>query len=410
MVPAVLQRSWHCCSSWHRHAQSLTKPANLSSLLDVVTDVHVLDVGFINSRVQLQYSHGGLSFGTRVSNPGSCHIGAPCAFVLALYDDYSQPVNQGGLLYNLTLRLGHLQTSMTDNRDGTFTASIPDGWVRKVGSYTFDFVHGTEEFRPMMSGPTTVAVADDCKNSASTGEYGGVCKGLRTVEFLPRECVPSSHTRPDDNGGATCVCLPGYSPDGISSNGSHLNCHRDCHRSGERVSRDGGSCECSGHTYNSSENGILLCSTAGWEAALGSASMLDAVAIRKQGGACVPCPSECVRCEDGQASIKEGWRLNTTVEASLLSQLLSGTGGRPQFLFSCPYAGTDCPGIALGALSMNRTDIAPSCPGSHSGALCATCADGFSRRGSSDNLCSRCSDLSSYIHTQNMDCGLPGLQ
>ena len=34
MVPAVLQRSWHCCSSWHRHAQSLrltTSQLGLSS-------------------------------------------------------------------------------------------------------------------------------------------------------------------------------------------------------------------------------------------------------------------------------------------------------------------------------------------------------------------------------------------
>ena len=184
------------------------QPSDLSSLLDVVTGLHVLDVGFINSRVQLQYTTGGSSFGTRVSNPSPCHIAAPCAFVLTLYDDNDQPVNQGGLLHNLTLNLGDLHTPMIDNHDGTFVASIPHGWIRNVGSYTFEFVHDGQEFRPMMDGPQTVATADDCAFSPSAGKFGGVCKGLRTVKFLPRECAPSS-TRDQMTTVVqrVCVCL-----------------------------------------------------------------------------------------------------------------------------------------------------------------------------------------------------------
>eukprot|EP01046_Picozoa_sp_COSAG06_P022714 COSAG06_NODE_1773_length_8428_cov_7.738384_2_plen_703_part_00 len=357
--------------------------------------LHVLDAGFINSKVQLQYNPGGISRGTRVSNPSLCNIGAPCTFVLAMYDDYNQPIHQGGLLRNLTLGLGALSAPMLDNRDGTFTALIPDGWVREVGSYTFEFAHGGQEFRPMMDGPNTVAVASDCKNDPSTGQRGGVCKGLRTVEFQPRECIDGSHTRVDDDSGTTCLCEPGYEP-----NGNSTSCHRDCHRLGERVSHDGGSCECGGRNYNSSTNGILLCSTGGWEAALGSAEFHEAVAIRNEGGTCVPCPSECVRCEDGQPSLEEGWRLNATSDAALRSLLLNAKGGRPQFVFSCPYGSTDCPEIKLGALPMNQTDDDLSCPGHHTGALCASCTDGFSRRGASDNACSRCADVSNYIQTE----------
>ena len=162
------------------------------------------------------------------------------------------------------------------------------------------------------------------------------------------------------------------------------------------MSRDGGSCECSGHNYDSSRNGILLCSTGGWEAALASSEFHAAVAIRNKGGACVPCPSECVRCEDGIATLREGWRLNATTAGALRSQLLSATDGKAQLAFSCPYGNADCPEITLGAPST----AALECPGHHSGALCASCMDGFSRRGSSDNACSRCADVSAYIEAE----------
>ena len=165
------------------------------------------------------------------------------------------------------------------------------------------------------------------------------------------------------------------------------------------MSHDGGSCECGGRNYNSSTNGILLCSTGGWEAALGSAEFHEAVAIRNEGGVCIPCPSECVRCEDGQPSLREGWRLNATTDAALRSLLLNATDGRPQLVFSCPYGSTDCPEIKLGALPANRSDDL-SCPGHHSGALCASCVEGFNRRGSRDSVCSRCADVSNYIQTQ----------
>eukprot|EP01044_Picomonas_judraskeda_P008206 COSAG03_NODE_923_length_5297_cov_3.031358_2_plen_1443_part_00 len=368
------------------------RPANLSSLLGSVPALHVLDAGFINSKVQLQYI-AGISQGTRVSNPSPCHIGASCAFVLTMYDDYDQPVNQGGLMHNLMLRLGDLSAPMLDNRDGTFAALIPDGWVREVGSYTFEFAHDGQKFRPMMRGPTDLAVAADCLNTAD--QKGGVCKGLRTVEFLPRECIDGSHTRLDDDNGTTCVCAPGYERNGNSS-----SCHRDCRHLGERLSHDGGSCECGGRNYNSSTNGILLCSTGGWEVALQSAEFHEAVGIRNEGGACVPCPSECVRCENGIPVLREGWRLNATTDAALRSLLLNATAGRPQFAFSCPYGSTNCPEIKLDPLPANHTDDDLACPGHRSGALCASCVEGFSRRGSRDSVCSRCADVSNYIQTQ----------
>ena len=53
--------------------------------------------------------------------------GTPCTFVLAMYDDYNQPVNQGGLMHNLTLGLSALSAPMLDNRDGTFTPAAEIG-------------------------------------------------------------------------------------------------------------------------------------------------------------------------------------------------------------------------------------------------------------------------------------------
>ena len=232
-------------------------PANLSALMGSVSALHVLDTGFINSKIQLQFTaDGGGSGGTRVTNPGQCHIGAPCEFLLAMYDDYDEPVNQGDLIHNMTLRLGGLRSPMHDNRDGTFTAAIPDGWVRAVGSHTFEFAHSGQEFRPMMSGPTTVAVATDC------GTDGGVCAGLRMVEFQPRDCPAGNHTRPDDVSGATCVCRDGFVPDGNSSDMS-LSCLRDCRRVGESVSRDGSSCQCVDSTTLSKSERLCVPSATG---------------------------------------------------------------------------------------------------------------------------------------------------
>eukprot|EP01044_Picomonas_judraskeda_P016063 COSAG03_NODE_2794_length_2450_cov_5.658869_2_plen_407_part_00 len=90
--------------------------------------------------------------------------------------------------------------------------------------------------------------------------------------------------------------------------------------------------------------------------------------------------------------MREGWRLNATAPPALQS-LLVHAAGEPQFVFSCPYSASDCPEIPL---SSSRAVEVSSCPGNHTGPLCAACVEGYSRRGSSDNVCVLC-DVSDYV-------------
>ena len=48
------------------------------------------------------------SFGTRAGRPtnGICYVGGACAFRLLLYDIDDQPVKVGGLMHNMSIRLG----------------------------------------------------------------------------------------------------------------------------------------------------------------------------------------------------------------------------------------------------------------------------------------------------------------
>ena len=90
--------------------------------------------------------------------------------------------------------------------------------------------------------------------------------------------------------------------------------------------------------------------------------------------------------------MREGWRLNATTPPALQS-LLVHAAGEPQFVFSCPYSASDCPEIPLSSSSAVEVS---SCPGHHTGPLCAACVEGYSRRGSSDNVCVLC-DVSDYV-------------
>eukprot|EP01043_Picozoa_sp_COSAG02_P001289 COSAG02_NODE_27_length_51735_cov_86.076749_5_plen_513_part_00 len=121
----------------------------------------------------------------------------------------------------------------------------------------------------------------------------------------------------------------------------------------------------------------------------------EAQQLRSQGVKCAACPTECIRCTSGIATVREGWRLNVSTTAALVAPLAQGKDGRPQQVYSCPYQDTDCPEFAL---SGNLDEA--SCRNHHTGPLCATCEQGFSRRGSSDNACEECRDISDYIATK----------
>ena len=103
------------------------------------------------------------------------------------------------------------------------------------------------------------------------------------------------------------------------------------------------------------------------------------------------CP-ECTRCENGVVTVLEGWRL-TSSQLNFSTSSQAQRGGQPQWIFSCPYEDTDCPEIKLSATPVSSL----SCPGNHNGPLCATCIEGYSRRGSSSNTCEQCHDIGLYI-------------
>ena len=366
----------------------ISNTGELSALLGSLpaTALHVLDVGFSNSPIVLEKTPITASYGTRVYNPTQCHIGAPCTFELRMYDSEDAAVRVGNLIQDMTLCFNGSTTPMTDERDGTFTAAIPAEWIGRTGSYLFHFKHKDAEFTPMIATTNAWASSSDC---IAAGD--GLCTSLRTVEFLVRQCPDGSHTVPDKATGTTCdTCDDGYEK--MAGTKPTQNCYKSC-GFGETVSHDGSLCVCSNRDYyDTNLHGIIICRTGEWEPPQSVLAFEIAHAARVAGTKCAPCPTECVRCENGTVTVLEGWRLNASTAGAMLEQLARGKGGRPQHVFSCPYNDLDCPEIDLSSIDVAST----TCPSHHAGPLCASCEPGFSRRGS-DNSCDECRDISGYI-------------
>ena len=252
------------------------------------TALRVLNVGFSSAHIVLECRHGSFctkneqnpdrgGFGTRVYNPRQCHIGdALCAFVLEMMDSDDKPVRVGGMINNLTLTFysqrpdRYYKTMMKDNRNGTFTAAIPPAWVNQTGEYLFHFQHNGVEFFPRVTNQYFAAQGPDCP----TVDDSYICSGLRTIEFLKKQCPDGSHTVADDMTGATCICEEGFVND-ITTNAS---CVRNC-GSGEAVSSDG-SCACTGRAYDTTLNGIIICSVGEWEPPENDRNYREAQSVR----------------------------------------------------------------------------------------------------------------------------------
>eukprot|EP01046_Picozoa_sp_COSAG06_P012303 COSAG06_NODE_719_length_12828_cov_24.153036_4_plen_203_part_00 len=83
-------------------------------------------------------------------------------------------------------------TPFVDNRDGTFSAVIPPEWISRTCNALFHFTHNGEDFHPSATAGDEQWSAKDCPDSPTEGQVE--CKGLRTVNFMPRVCAPTSHT------------------------------------------------------------------------------------------------------------------------------------------------------------------------------------------------------------------------
>ena len=94
--------------------------------------------------------------GTWVKAPSSCIVGQPCSWRLDLRDADDQAARAGGLLRNLSIvYCGDVASTscehkapMIDNRNGTFTATVPPGWIQTKGRHAFRFFHENNEFHP----------------------------------------------------------------------------------------------------------------------------------------------------------------------------------------------------------------------------------------------------------------------
>ncbi len=317
-----------------------SQSSKLRSLLRALGKLHVVDIGFINSKIVLE-PDGHLN-GTRVTKPNSCRVGEPCAFVLHMYDEYDQPAKQGGLIHNLTLRSGALSTPMHDNRDGTFTAAIPPDWVFEGDNSeerVFVFAHNGSEFRPRFVDRTSSVNVPDCHydyNEHQERIPQGECASLRTVKFLPRQCTQTQ--------------------------------------------------------YDSRKFGILVCTTGDWKpAGTLTGAYAETVERINNGEFCIECPSECTACNDSVYA-REGWRPSIRNAAEISKLHYPADSLTPLFVFRCPSCtygeNCSCPQLLLDPAAA-ATSHAEWCSANHSGRLCETCGSGYSRR---SLACVECED------------------
>ena len=143
--------------------------SELAAFVARLPQLHAMSIGVVSIPIVLDPSRASQlcmldsadCHGTRVTAPTGCRVGHDCIWKLQLYDADDQPALTGSLLTNLHIgyncscdahglcprnSCAH-NRSMVDNRDGTFTATVPSsGWVFTSGTHTVRFYHGDEEF------------------------------------------------------------------------------------------------------------------------------------------------------------------------------------------------------------------------------------------------------------------------
>ena len=206
---------------------------------------------------------------------------------------------------------------MSDNGDGSYTATVPPDWITSQGEHSFRFFRGEEEFRVTSS-----------SMGRGTNPHGVTYDGLRTVDFHPIECNPSANTEADITGGS-CVCKDGFEPT-IQNPGVPLSCHRQCLHGAENTA-DGNDCVCGKGSYmnlrgqcetcpawavcSGGHNATLAFCPSGEQA---TAQVCEACPEGKAGGnteECMPCPPDTLPnsrraacdCAPGFYNASAGW-------------------------------------------------------------------------------------------------------
>ena len=354
--------------------------------------------------------------GTKVTRPTECTVGVDCSWELQLKDADNQPARAGSLVTGLTLgmncscdredcgehtvhtRHGDLcpegtcasdadslstcffKEPMVDNRDGTFTATVPADWVQAPGDHSFRFFHeGTE---------------------IQLGYYPQrKYLEIRTLQYSPRVCPPGKYGPgwPDCSpcvSWAVCpggTATPSYCPAGQQANrlqndceacpfgtggGGYLSCSK-CSLNEEAREVDGvRKCVCKAGTMNATK-GTVTCYN--HDACNETVEVVPNLV-------CVTCP-ECLDCEThDRPFIKPEFGLTVQGLADYKGMWADGQSDHRQVhVFRCPIKGA-----CLGETETNRSDMVLSCLDGHdpTSPFCTLCKDKW--MGGNNELCTTC--------------------
>ena len=361
--------------------------------------------------------------GTWVTPPDQCRIGDNCSWNFQLRDAGDQSATVGGVLQNLSIGLNCSDADrqrtcarsapMIDNRDGTWTATVPGfpeghngSWIQMKGLHSFHFFHMERGFTPDTDGDG---------NSSPNNE-----ERLRSANFLPRVCPSQSNTVPDIETGSACVCEKGFSRSDPSS-----RCTISCPEFGTEASQDGSACVCADNFYDYDQSGRVACVVQDypptrypaytddkWGHYDGSA-LITASDAHHRLPKCLPCPQVCATCIQGKIVSKEGWRLRGSVgQRDLTEQLNAFDPHSERVLLLCPTqngssygdpssnesAPSVCPSLPLDNIDLQRRDT--TCHLGRVGPLCQSC--GPDKFVGDEGWCTDCPDATFAVYVKLM--------
>lgn len=316
-----------------------------------------------------------------------CQIGQPCSFSIHIYDNQRiplrttlpEPYSTNALSMRVRGTEGRPWQLLHDNRDGTYTATVPDTWLTAVARSNLETDAGVFDDLvrvELRRGVNTAAEVEFFTGMTTSDEV--VCTDQRfpdcplDIRVQPPDCDrelgPFSRLNPHNN--ATCECREGYYLVGT-------RCAKQCLHNQQQILINGTvACVCMRGTYNTSA--VRLSCTYEWPPVTPPATDI-----------CMPCPI-CAQCDSGLGgppSVKAGWRGNMTTAGGSFDY----GSGLSLDVFVCPDQdepiASSCPAYALG-------DPTPECTGNHSGALCAACAAGHSAYGFDCVPCAQLTEIS----------------
>eukprot|EP01044_Picomonas_judraskeda_P009052 COSAG03_NODE_1075_length_4882_cov_28.476479_1_plen_251_part_00 len=156
----------------------------LAALILPLSALHAFSIGMMAVPLDLER--------TRIAPPQACQVGRDCSWLLQLQDTDDEPALTGSLITGLYIafncscdrhdckdmrdRRGSCRStaSMNDNADGTFTATVPRGWIKSKGQHSFRFFHRNNEIRPQWNIEDTFVGFNS----------------LRSAQFDPIACSP----------------------------------------------------------------------------------------------------------------------------------------------------------------------------------------------------------------------------